>query len=228
MGILIGLHSEPRAGKDTLAKVLGQHYGFRRFSFAGPLYAEVAAAFDVALGDLESDDWKKKPQAALALCNCNDPVFREGMISRGFTLDEPLTSRCVLQQWGTEYRRHQQEDYWTSKLVEGLHDFFDTKPGQDRKAFPARDVAAVITDTRVYTKEDGTLVYDEAEVLAHFAKEVDIEHHLVEIKREGTVHTGHGSDNRFPDHMIHTTIHNNGAPGDMLEQIRAHLLASRS
>lgn len=220
MGILIGLHSQPRAGKDTLAKELIAHRNFIKLSFAEPLYNEVSAAFGVPVIELESHLWKTTPRHALAAVFCNNPTFREILVSKGYDVTEPLTSRCILQLWGTEYRRHQQSDYWVEKMVRRLHQVYGTSPRVD---LMPHDINVVITDTRVYQEPDGTPVYNEVEALERFSQDSGVEFLLVEITRDSTVHTGHGSDDRFPDRMISTTLTNNGTPVDLYEQFTSFI-----
>lgn len=219
MAMIIALHAQPRAGKDTLGKELIKHFGFVRFSFAGPLYEEVSAAFDAPIELLESDDWKKRPQGSLRLINCTDPDFCEVAKAHGIAVEEPLTSRQVLQLWGTEYRRHQQKDYWTNKMWERLKEFFEC--GDDLVA--RADVRAVITDTRVYRDKEGEISHDEAEVLKEFGWSAGVPQRLVEVVREGCEHTGHSSDDRFPAEMIDETVFNTGTPTWMLNQLTSYL-----
>lgn len=221
MGMIIGLHSQPRAGKDTLAKELIRHFGFVRFSFAGPLYEEVAQAFGVSVELLESNEWKTRPQKSLALMNCTDQEFVEVALTRGGvdSDDQALTSRRVLQLWGTEYRRHQQKDYWTNQMWERLKEFFGC--GKDLAA--TYDVRAVITDTRVYRDVNGDASYDEAEILKEFGWSAGVPQCLIEIVREGTEHTGHSSDDRFPATMIDHTIYNTDTPTALLNQLTAYI-----
>jgi len=218
-GCLLGLHSLPRAGKDTLAKELIEHHGFVRFSFAGPLYEEVSQAFGAAIELLESDDWKKRPQKSLALLNCNDPAFRGLMESLGFTMDEPLTSRQILQNWGTEYRRHQNKSYWTDQMWDRLGAFFER--GED--GYASNENRAVITDARVYKDGEGEVSYDEAELLDEFGHMAGVKYRMVEILRDGTQGSEHSSDLRFPDPDIHLTITNDSTPEQMRLNVVAYL-----
>lgn len=217
-GVIIALHAAPRAGKDTLAKELIEHFGFVRFSFAGPLYEEVSLAFGASVELLESHDWKTRPQKSLALVNCNDPTFRELMLGKGFTLDEPLTSRVILQRWGTEYRRHENKDYWTDQMWTRLQKHFDCVG-----SISVNGARAVITDTRVYKDADGYLSYDEAELVREFADSTDLFGRLVEIVRDGCEGNGHSSDERFPVGFIDRTVYNTDTPTVMLNQLTAYL-----
>jgi hypothetical protein len=217
--MIIALHAQPRAGKDTLGKELIKHFGFVRFSFAGPLYEEVSAAFDAPIELLESDDWKKRPQKSLALINCADGEFVTLMLGLGFTLVEPLTSRLILQHWGTEYRRHQNKSYWTDKMWERLKAFFECGDSLVAQA----DVRAVITDTRVYRDKEGKISHDEAEVLKEFGWSAGVPQKLIEVVREGCEHTGHSSDDRFPVEMIDETVFNTSTPTWMLTQLTSYL-----
>lgn len=208
MGHIVGLHAEPRAGKDTLAGLLVDNYGYTRLAFATALYREVSEAYGASVELLQTDDWKKRPQGSMALVNCTDHDFVKVALSLGYAFGEPLTSRQVLQLWGTEYRRHQNKDYWVDRLDEELTNLYD----DGVRLF-------AISDTRAYHAPDGSPIYNEAEYILTRCTELGVGYAMVEILREGTVNTGHSSDTRFPDDYITNTVHNNGEPTDMLPQI---------
>ena len=116
---LIALTGFPRSGKDTLADEFVSREGFVKVAIAEPLYREVSDAFQVPVADLQSHDWKTRPHKALSALHCQNRDFRE-LVTRelGLFEDEPMTSRFVLQKWGTEFRRKRMgRDYWTSKMI---------------------------------------------------------------------------------------------------------------
>lgn len=119
---IIGLTGPAGCGKDTVADLLFAHAGFVKFSFADPLYAEVAQAFDVGVSHLQHRETKEHPLSALALRCCRSDGFvgRMGVMHAlaGQTLDvdAPRSPRQILQWWGTDYRRHQHQNYWTAHM----------------------------------------------------------------------------------------------------------------
>lgn len=116
---LIALTGFPRSGKDTLADEFVSREGFVKVAIAEPLYREVSDAFQVPVSDLQSHEWKTIPHRLLAVEHCQNEDFRELVTKKlGLFADEPLTSRFVLQKWGTEFRRKRLgRDYWTSKMI---------------------------------------------------------------------------------------------------------------
>lgn len=115
---LIGLSGPAGVGKDTIADYLVLNYGFTKFSFADPLYLQVAEAFGVTVEFLQNRANKEKPQEALQYWYCKDRQFQDimwRMLSQGgtrFPMDTWLSPRQVLQWWGTEYRRAEDPEYW--------------------------------------------------------------------------------------------------------------------
>ena len=124
--IIIALCGLAGAGKDTVADTLVTHAGFSKIAFADALRLEVAGAFN--LGDqlciLTDRATKEEPTNALRLSRCNAIkfVFRmHDIASReqpDFDYDTwvamPRSPRQIMQWWGTEYRRQQDEHYWTN------------------------------------------------------------------------------------------------------------------
>ena len=127
--IIIGLTGLAGAGKDTVADTLVTHAGFAKIAFADALRLEVAGAFNLG-GDmsiLTDRATKEEPCNALRFSRCNELPFIERMYDRhsgerpDFDYDEwgatPRSPRQVMQWWGTEYRRAEQENYWTNRLA---------------------------------------------------------------------------------------------------------------
>jgi hypothetical protein len=129
MSVIIGLTGYAGCGKDTIADILRDEFGFTKASFAGPLKREVAEAFGLTPGDvtfLEDRETKERPLLRMALEECADPGFiaclLEGAGLSGSQLLTELTARrsyrWVLQRWGTEYRRAQSPTYWIDRAAE--------------------------------------------------------------------------------------------------------------
>lgn len=209
MGQIVAFNAQPRAGKDTLADLLVKEYGYFRLGFGDGVYQEISEAFGASIELLQSDSWKTRPQGSLALMNCLDRVFVAVAMSQGIAFGEPLTSRQVLQLWGTSYRRAKDPDYWVDRLDQQLTEQYNV---HCRRLF-------VIADARVYPGKDGLPSYNEVEYIVKRCAELGLGYAMAEILRPGTIHTGHTSDDGFPDCFITHTIHNNGEPADMLPQI---------
>jgi hypothetical protein len=127
--IIIGLTGLAGAGKDTVADTLCTHAGFTKIAFADALRLEVAGAFN--LGDqmaiLTDRATKETPCNALRFSRCSEVRFVERMYDKhsgerpDFDYDEwsatPRSPRQVMQWWGTEYRRADEENYWTNRVA---------------------------------------------------------------------------------------------------------------
>jgi hypothetical protein len=121
--MIVGLTGAAGSGKDTVADILVQHRGFQRIAFADALYEEVSVAFNVPIGFLRNRETKESPTSMLALRRCADKGFRKTVADILDARDilcveeEWRSSRQILQWWGTEYRRAQRKDYWTSRVA---------------------------------------------------------------------------------------------------------------
>ncbi len=128
--IIIGLTGYAGAGKDTVADALVTHAGFRKIAFADALRREVAAAY--RLGShahiLSDRAGKEQPHRALSFANCVEQQFVECMAQieadkdnpdsdYDTWLNTPRSPRGVLQWWGTEFRRNQSGNYWSTQVA---------------------------------------------------------------------------------------------------------------
>lgn len=119
---LVALTGLAGSGKDTVADILVAHHGFIKLAFADALRKEVSEAFAIAPDYLTQRETKEHPISALAIDHCLDPAFVKCM-SQVFAiaglspvlLSAPRSARQILQWWGTEYRRAQDADYWTTQ-----------------------------------------------------------------------------------------------------------------
>ena len=111
--IILGLAGAAGSGKDTVADYLVRRYGFLKFSFSDALYREVAEAFGLGGEELLRDRaTKEAPVYALAGENCNDTAFTDVMARFIAAGDLACSPRQILQWWGTQYRRAQDDEYW--------------------------------------------------------------------------------------------------------------------
>jgi hypothetical protein len=124
---IVSLTGLAGSGKDTVADTLVAQKGFTKVAFADALRAEVAAAFDIDVAHLTQRETKEHPISTLALDRCLDPKFVRCMATVFATaglsatlLSAPRSPRQIMQWWGTEYRRAQDDDYWVKRLYDTL------------------------------------------------------------------------------------------------------------
>ena len=127
--IIVGLTGLAGAGKDTVADTLVTHAGFSKIAFADALRLEVAGAFKLGdqMGILTDRETKEQPCNALRLSRTNSIKFLHRMhdiASReqpDFDYDTwvaaPRSPRQIMQWWGTEHRRAEEENYWTNRVA---------------------------------------------------------------------------------------------------------------
>ena len=124
---IIALTGYAGAGKDTVADLLVAHAGFTKLAFADALRAEVALAYGVPLEVFIDRAIKETPRPSLALRDA-PAAFVGALLFAGVlpcsqsanyqaALEAPRSPRQVLQWWGTEYRRKQDEGHWRSALA---------------------------------------------------------------------------------------------------------------
>lgn len=106
-GWLIGLTGSAGSGKDTIADILIDRWDFVRIKVAEPLRAECAWALATGEAPL------------------NAPEDIRHILSLGAAVDvyaKPTSpeARRLLQYWGADYRRAQNQDYWIEKLVDSI------------------------------------------------------------------------------------------------------------
>lgn len=109
---IIGLAGRAGAGKDTCADIMCSRHGFVRTNFAAPLRNEIIDAFWID-PSLFSTELKERRTPALAIGRSADPGFIKRMVSLDIDPTQPRSPREIMRWWGTDYRRHQDESYWT-------------------------------------------------------------------------------------------------------------------
>ena len=205
--LLLCFYGLPRSGKDTAAEHLATARQLHRVSFGAGIYEEASKAFGVTVEQLGSHVWKTEPHPELALKHCNDVLFvpkalkASDLPSESYheQMSAPRTSRFILQRWATEYRRAQDPLYWVKRLD-------DTLKRQIRKD-GLRDI--VISDLREF---------HEYQYVHNLSSEMFIPLRVIEVVREGTVSSGHSSDNALPKWCIDRRITN-----DDIDQFRAEV-----
>lgn len=187
---LIGLHGQPRHGKDTLAEQLVSSQEFRNYAFADPIYEELSEAYGVARADLNSTLWKTQPQEALNLLHCGDGEFRLWAKEQGHDLWSPRTSREIMKMYGNDYHCSKDPEHWVKKLEARL-----------RRARTGSNI--VVTDVRKPRNE-----YD---FLRRFALGTGRTFVLVEVLKQGeprVAASDHITDQPFPQSLIDLTVTN--------------------
>ncbi len=133
--LVIGLAGQAGVGKNEIAEYLVKRYGFVQFAFSDALYWEVQQAFGLEDQEmLRNRETKEVPSARLALEHCAGLDFVRLVDTMQRTQNplewqhnvagQPHSPREILQWWGTEYRRAQDENYWVKQaaaFVEQMH-----------------------------------------------------------------------------------------------------------
>jgi hypothetical protein len=116
---LIGLTGYMGVGKDAAAALLFM-LGFHRRAFADALRDEVAS-FLSRPGELEFPGFPEHMPLRL------EELLQEYRLPVNRSIPDPVwqkptppAMREILQLWGTEYRRRQDPDYWTRKVLFNL------------------------------------------------------------------------------------------------------------
>lgn len=132
---VVSVSGKAQSGKSEFARIAVEEFGFQELSFARALKDECfqflrAAGVDFKLDNLfGSNDDKETP-----LITTNKPILKElcGRIDEFFDSRAVFnngvywfTGRALLQWWGTEYRRSEDQGYWTNKVL----DYINKNPG---------------------------------------------------------------------------------------------------
>lgn len=182
--MIFGIHGKAGAGKDTIGLMIQKLAGYQPHSFGEAIYREVAQAFQVSQEYLADRCIKEQPQAALSLMHCGDNTFLNLMLEKYAAEEDSLTRarspRWVLQQWGTEYRRNEDPEYWIKKALPYLIDgtvwtdvrvekeaallrwygatmIFVTKPGLDEVLTHSTEMGLKAESGDIHIANDGDL-----------------------------------------------------------------------
>ncbi len=106
--MVIGLTGHFHAGKDEVARRLVARYGFRRHGFSDALKGEVRDRLGRTLVAYVLE--------RAHLMRVDPPADMEAEIRRLLYIQRTPVTRALLQEWGTELRRAEDEDYWVKAL----------------------------------------------------------------------------------------------------------------
>ena len=127
--MIVGISGKARSGKDELAKIAVAEFGARQTSFAMTLKREVAGfllKYSVEWDDRHLFGSQQDKECNLRLLDLADvvaefPEFKEFAELYGDTEWFPdvlvFTPRALMQWWGTEFRRAQDENYWVTQTL---------------------------------------------------------------------------------------------------------------
>lgn len=134
MPTIIGLTGHAGAGKDTVARLLGERFRVAPIAFADMLKHEIVGAFGIDRRLLDDPLLKSVQTDQLLLRNCTDPDFVAYAWEIG--LLDAVSPRTIMQRWG-DYRRAQDADYFVIRTAERLRVVTD---GSDLDAVLLTDV----------------------------------------------------------------------------------------
>ncbi len=219
--LTIALSGFPGAGKDTVAAILNL-LGYAPLSFASQLRQEI---YDIATSILGEELTLHYPSAATgagaAISDCPDPDVRKGyslVLANPQSIWAKPTShpiRKLLQWWGTDFRRSQDPNYWTTQFLTQTYPQAQLVLSKHfAHYFPttrlSHSLPIVLTDTRFDNELD-------------MAKELtpgQFQHWR--ILREGSCDrsvTNHASEQEHPRWPVDHTIHNNGTLLDLNQRV---------
>lgn len=110
--MIIGLSGELRSGKDTVAEMLRQRWGFEVISFAHALKEEVIARLWRTLVAIHELEGHAHENTSCSWAN------REACIKDMVWNRKPPATRALLQEYGTEIRRQDNPAYWEERWME--------------------------------------------------------------------------------------------------------------
>lgn len=136
--MIIGLIGFKQVGKSTAAKYLEEKYGFVRHNMKDALVAEIKQNFP----DLLKEIAKKET-------DITGGMFLDEAIEALFYVKPPLM-RALLQNYGTEVRRGDNDSYWTDQWLKKMNATPLSLPrmmgGKELLGYQVSDLVSIVTD----------------------------------------------------------------------------------
>lgn len=142
--MIIGLCGFKGTGKTTVAEYLEKQYGFKRVNFKDGLVKEMKERLYYTLKEIAGVALLASPEFQL-LCKGKS---EEEIIDELFKLKPPVM-RALMQNYGTEVRRGDNENYWVKKWVETV---------KETKGNIVVDDVRFFNELSALTELDGVLV----------------------------------------------------------------------
>lgn len=120
---IIGLVGFKRVGKSTAAEYLAEQYGYMRHNMKDALVADIKRNFPDLLREIAGHSFREKPLfkttedfklGQIVQIDTSSPT-----IDDLFTIKPPLM-RALLQNYGTQVRRGDDNNYWVKRWKETL------------------------------------------------------------------------------------------------------------
>lgn len=127
--MIIGLCGYKGTGKTTAAEYLEKEYGFQRVNFKDGLVAEIKKNFPILLDELQQH-------------------YSYSSIADLFQNKPPLM-RALMQEYGTDVRRHDDQDYWVKQWLNKVDEVGGNIVTDDVRFF---------NELTALTKHDGVLI----------------------------------------------------------------------
>lgn len=185
--MIVGFAGKMRSGKDTAAGYLKDCHNYLGLSFARALREEVEQA---------KHDKTEPPGMPTVVSH----AFRAMAVEEIYRKPTTLNARIVLQWWGTDYRRNDNQEYWVRKLLYSMH------PGANY----------AISDVRFASEAEA--IRDNGGIVIKIERDADLDI-PVGIPR-------HASEELNFD--VDYVVQNNGSFQDLYEQIEKCLNQSKS
>lgn len=192
MSEVIGISGKIGAGKDAIANHLVSTYDFQIVRFSDELKEEVLRIL------------RKTCEAIYEnYVECGRKNYHDGDIDESdlrwmLWMDKPPIVRRLLQEWGTELRRHEQADYWILKWRWKVQSLVD------------QGVRVVAPDTRFL---------NEAEAVRYFGGQV------IRVERPGLPAGDHASETESDALVFDHVIQNNGTLDELARRVNQFLFA---
>lgn len=162
IGQIVSLTGNMGCGKTTIAEFLVREYDFIRLSHAAPLKRIAGELFDLTNDDLYTQEGKKREHRRDSILECikrySKDEISEAAVSRAHhvvsELPETVTSRLLLQLFGTEIIRHVYgDDFWVNKTIDSIYD----SGSRDDSVFVLDDYKNFVIDDTRFVNEIGRL-----------------------------------------------------------------------